>query len=183
MSNYPEASQGLRKMFIAEIGAIFATIIGIIPIIGIIGAIAAIVFAVISIIGLNQAGKEIEGCKKALYLTIANIVVNLLGNIKVLSGICGIVDAIISLAIVYFVCTSVAAVLQSEGHAGVAAKGQKVWNINLVCTIISVICSILAIIPLINIIAGIITFIVAIVSIYAAILYLIFLKQSSEALA
>ena len=182
MSNYAEASQGLRKMFIAQIGAIVCTVIGAIPIIGLIGALGALVFSVISIIGLHQAGKDIEGCKTALYLTVANIVVSLLGQIKAISGVADIVGKIISLAIVYFVCTSVAAVLKSEGHAGIAAKGEKVWSINLICTVVSVICSILALIPLINIIAGIASFVIVIVSIYAGILYIIFLKQSSEAL-
>ena len=59
MGNRAEAGQGLKKMFIAMIGSI--------------------VFMVISIVGLNQAGKEIEGCKTAFILTIVTLIVSIVG--------------------------------------------------------------------------------------------------------
>jgi len=81
MGNYQNAGAGLKKMFIASLGAVICTVLMIIPLINIIAAIAAIVFAVLSIVGLYGAGKDIEGCKTAFIITIINLVVSVLGNV------------------------------------------------------------------------------------------------------
>lgn len=185
MYNLQNAGPGLRKMFIASIGAIICAVLAIIPIINIIAAAAAIVFAVISIVGLYQAGKDIEGCKTAFILTIVNLVVSILGNflkIGILEAIISIVGYILGLLITYYVCTSVADVMKQNGAADVAQKGYTVWKINLVCYIVEIVVTILALIPIINIIAGIVSILIAIVSLVGSILYMIFLNASANTL-
>ena len=65
MQDLQNAGSGLKKMFIASIGAVVCTVLLIIPIVNILAMIGALVFAIISLVGLNEAGKDIEGCKTA----------------------------------------------------------------------------------------------------------------------
>ena len=100
MGNRAEAGQGLKKMFIAMIGSI--------------------VFMVISIVGLNQAGKEIEGCKTAFILTIVTLIVSIVGaffKTGILSTLFSIANSVLSLMVAYYVCTSVAAVMNQISAA------------------------------------------------------------------
>lgn len=184
MQSYQNASAGLKKMFVAQIGTIICTIIMVIPIVGtIIGGIGAFVFAIYSIVGMNQAGQDIPDCKKALILTIVNIVVSILGNVPGLGTLMSIVGDVVSFLIVFFVCSSVAKVLREIGAAEVAGKGELVWKINFVCDVASIVITILMLIPFINILAAVLSVALAIVAIVAGIIYLVFLYQSYNALA
>ncbi len=182
MTSYYEASAGLRKMYIAAIGVIISAILAIIPVLSIVGAIGAIVFAVVSFVGLCQAGKEIEGCKTAMILTIVGIVVNIFEAILGESIITSLLSSILDMAVTYFVCMSVSEVLSKEGHEDVAAKGTKAWKVYFICDILMIVCKILLLIPGINIFAIVPYFLVGLAGIYASIIYMIFLKRSSEAL-
>lgn len=186
MNQYFNAGQGLKKMFIAAIGAIICTVCLIIPLVNIIAAIGALVFAIISIVGLNQAGKDIEGCKTAFILTIVNLVVSVLKNLfakaATIALIIGIAGDVLSFLVTFYVCTSVAAVMLSIGANDVAAKGETVWKITLVCDIILVVISILSVIPGLTLIAGISALVTTIVALIAQILYLIFINKSYHAL-
>lgn len=185
MGNYQNAGAGLKKMFIASLGAVICTVLMIIPLINIIAAIAAIVFAVLSIVGLYGAGKDIEGCKTAFIITIINLVVSVLGNVfssGVFHLLLSLAGYVLSFLSTYYVCTSVAGVMNQVGAAEVAQKGITVWKINLVCDIVLVVVAILLYIPGVSLIASIATIVIAIVQLVASILYMIFLNQSYKAL-
>lgn len=185
MENLQEAKAGLKKMFIAQIGSVACVVLVLIPIINIIAALATLVFLVLSIVGLYQAGKDIEGCKTAFMLTIANLVVNVLKSFLG-TGIVGVIlnlaQIVISLAVIYFVCTSVSEVMNKIGSSDVAKTGHTVWMINLICSIATAVITILALIPVLNVIAGFAGYIVAIVSLVGSVLYMIFLYKSSNAI-
>ncbi len=185
MGTYHYAGPGLKKMFIAAVGAIVCAVFMIIPIINIVAGIAAIVFSVISVIGLHEAGKEIEGCKTAFTITIISIVVGffagLLEDVAIIGALFEIASSVCSLLITYYVCTSVAAELRGIGANDVADSGEKVWKLNAGCYIVSIVVVILSIIPLINILAGVLGIIVAIVSLVAMVIYMIFLNKSYQA--
>ena len=168
MGNYQNAGAGLKKMFIAEIGAIICTVLMIIPIINIFAAIALLVFGIISLVGLYGAGKDIAGCKTAFILTIVQLIVSFIsGLIKtgVLHTVFNVANYVFGLLIIYFVCTSVAEVMNQVGAADISNKGLTVWKINLVCYIILIV-----------------SIITSIVSIVADIIYMIFLNQAYKAL-
>lgn len=185
MNNYSNAGDGLKKMFIAQIGAIVCTVLLFIPFVNIVAAIGAIVFAVISIVGLYNAGKDIEGCKTAFIVTIIGLVVSIISNFTsgsaFLAVVFSIADSVCSFLVIYYVCTSVGTVLKENGAADVAGKGETVWKINLVCYAASIVISILSVIPVLNIIAGICAVVIAVVSIVAGVLYMIFLYKSYQA--
>lgn len=185
MENLQNAGAGLKKMFIASIGAIICSVLLFIPIINILAAIGALVFGILSLVGLYTAGKDIAGCKTAFTITIINLVVSILGNIfktGILGSIVTIAGYVLSLLSVYYVCTSVAEVMNSINAGDVAQKGYTVWKINLVCYIVDIVIAVLALIPVLNVIAGVAAIIVAIVSLVASILYMVFLNQSYKAL-
>lgn len=187
MQTYENAASGLKKMFIAEIGAIICAVVAIIPILGIIGVLGSLVFLVISLIGLNNAGKDIEGCKNAFTLTIVQLIVSVIAGLfgsGVLGTILTIVNDIFALLIVRAVCMSVAEVMDMQRQPEIAGKGRTVWKINLVCYVIAIILSVISLIPLLGFaIAAIGSLITGILSLIASIMYMIFLNNSYKALS
>ena len=185
MGYYPNAGEGLKKMFVAQIGAIICAVLMIIPVINIFAAIAAIVFAVISLIGLYKTGQDIDGCKTAFMITIVNMVVSLLsGFIKIgaFAVILSIAKSVLSLMVVYYVCNSVAGVMNQIGASDIASIGMNVWNINLVCCIVVIVVSFLAFVPALTVIAGLTAIVCTIASLIASIMYMVFLYKSYVAL-
>lgn len=184
MGNYQNAGAGLKKMFIAQIGAIICGVLAVIPVINILAAIGILVFMVISLVGLNGAGKDIAGCKTAFMITIINMVVSVLAaffKTGIVGTIISIAGEVLSLLIIYFVCTSVAEALRQIGANDAADKGITVWKLNLVCYIILIVVQILVNVPVLAIIAGVVAIITGIVSLVASILYMVFLNKSYKA--
>ena len=186
MNQYPNAGKGLKRMFIAQVGAIVCTVLAVIPLVNLIGGIGALVFAVLSLVGLYGAGQEIAGCKTAFVLTIISIALSILSMFFAGSGVMttlfSIADSILSFLVVYCVCNSVAEVMNWIGAGDVAAKGVTVWKVNLGCYIATIVIAILAFVPVLNVIAVIAGVVVLVVSVVAAILYMIFLNRSYQAL-
>lgn len=201
MIKYNNASKGLWKMFIAVIGIIAVAVLTILisffsefvserytltvinTLVVIVLMLSVIWFSVFSLVGIIQAGRDIDGFKIAEKLTIIGIIVKLVGEIKLFSAIAEFCGTIIGLAIVYYICTSVAAVLDREGYGSIAKKGERVWKINLICTVISAACAFVALIPSLLFIAKVTDIIASLATLYADVLYLIFLKQSSDTFA
>lgn len=101
---------------------------------------------------------------------------------SILATLLGVVSSVIDLMIVNTVVTTTGGLLNNVGSADLATKGQSIYKMYMICTIISVICNVLGLIPLINIIAGVVAFVVAIVLIVAWVRYMIYLSKSSSAL-
>lgn len=159
-------SKALKWIFIASILNLF-------PIVSIVGFI-------LNLLALYGAGKLQKGYNTAFTLSIAGIVVSVIDAFVgkgVFGSLVSIVSTVISLAILYFVITTTNGLL-SDGE--LIAKGEKVWKINLICTVAAVVLTLLAFIPLL---AGFLAIIVFIVEIVATVLYLIYLYNSSKALA
>lgn len=183
MNNYENAGSGLKKLYIAEIGVLVCTVLAFIPIINILAGIGMLVFAIMSLVGLFQAGKDISGCMTAFVLTLVSGVCNVLKSIGGSVGtVASIVGPILSFLVMYFVCTSVAEVMNNIQQPDIAQKGQTVWKISLGCTIASVVILLLAFIPAFSGLATIGTIIVAIISIINIVLFMMFLGNSSAAL-
>lgn len=186
MNQYQNAGKGLKKMFIAQVGAIVCTVLAVIPLVNLIGGIGALVFAVLSLVGLYGAGQEIAGCKTAFILTVVSIVLSIVAMFfaanPVMTALFSIADSVLSFLVVYYVCNSVAEVMSQVGANDVAAKGVTVWKVNLGCYIATIVISILAFIPVLNVIAVFAGVVVLVVSVVAAILYMIFLNRSYQAL-
>lgn len=162
-------SKALKWVFIAAILNLF-------PIVSIVGFI-------LNLVALYAAGKLEKGYNTAFMLSIAGIVVSVIaaftGN-GVFGSLVSIVSTIISLGVLYFIVSTTNGLLNAAGDSEIAAKGEKVWKINLICVVAAVVLSLLAFVPALAVILGIVIWIVKIV---ALILYLIYLYNSSKALA
>ena len=193
MNQYQVAGDGLKKMFIAQVGSIVCTLIGLIPIIGKIAGIGSLVFLVISLVGLNQAGKQIAGCKKAFSIQIgvliASILLSVVGAVLTLLAtfvgvlfiaVLGIAVSVLSFIAIYYICTSVSEVLTQMGDTESAKAGDTAWKAMLVCQIVAVIATLLSFVPLLSSVVG---FISTVVGVVGAIFYVIFLNKSSTRLA
>ena len=189
MNQYQVAGDGLKKMFIAQAGSIVCTLIGLIPIVGIIAGIGFLVFLVIGLVGLNQAGKQIAGCKKAFSIQIGMLIASVVGAVLTLLAtfvgvlfiaVLGIAVSVLSFIAIYYICTSVSEVLTQMGDAESAKAGDTAWKAMLVCQIVAVIATLLSFVPLLSSVVG---FISTVVGVVGAIFYVIFLNKSSTRLA
>lgn len=190
MSNYPNSGKGLKNMFIAAIGAIVCAVLTIIPLVNIVAGIAALVFAIISLIGLWAVGKDIPECKTAFWFTIGSSVVSAIANgvngvsasgTSVVGTLLAVVSSALSLAVSYYVCTSVPAALRTFGAEEAAAAGDKAWKIVLWTTIASMIATILCLIPILNIIGVLLALVAGVAGLVGTIFYMIFLNKAYKA--
>ena len=177
---YPNASGGLKLMFTGEI----LTIVGVVLTVILIGPILMLIGGIMSLVGLYRARQDDEGYNTAFILSIVNIVLDFAGVFfeGIGASLISIISSIISLAIMYYVCTTTSNLLHSVGEETVAARGRTVWNINIVCTIVSVLLSILAYVPLLSVLTTIGAVIIVIAELVGYILYLMFLRGSYKAL-
>lgn len=173
MTDYTPVGKGLSKLFIAEILAILSFI-------PLLGGILAIIALVLMLIGLNEASQAADGYRTAFTLSIASIVVEILG---LFIPFMSLVGSILSFAVTYVVCTTTADILDWAGDPATAAKGRFVWKLYVVCTIIIVVCGVVAMIPGLAVLAGLVLIPTVIASIVAGVQYLIFLYRASNFLA
>lgn len=182
---YSNAGSGLKKVFICQIGSLFCILLMLIPLINLLVPIASCVFLIFGLMGLNETGKDIKGCKTAFYLTIAQLVLEVLSS----SLGTGIIETLLSTAIsitdffaLYFVCSSVAKVLRTRSCEDIAAQGEMIWKINLAFYIGKIIVSMLTFLPILEAFVFPIQIIMVIASLAAGILYITFLYKSSKVL-
>ena len=152
--------------------------------------IAALVFSIISLIGLWTVGKDIAECKTAFWFTIGASVVNAIASgvnnmsaagTSVGGTLLGVVGSALSLAVSYYVCTSVPAALRTFGAEEAATAGDKAWKIVLWTTVASIVASILCLIPVLNIIGALLAIIAGIAALVGTIFYMIFLNKAYKA--
>lgn len=190
MNSYFDAQSGLKKLFVGTVGSLVCSVFSQIPVLGMATAVGSLLFTVLAVYGLYQAGNDIEGCKRAFVLYVVEFVIQLLEAAfafmtiaAAVSTVCGIVQALLDMTIIYLVCTSVSEVLIKKNYIDEAKSGKTVWMITVIAYIIGIVATLIGIIPVLGIIAVPIAFIVAIAKIVAGILYLIFIYKSSQALA
>lgn len=171
------AGKGLYYIFIGQIISLFTVI----PLLGIFAALAG---SIMTLYGFYTISKATAEYQTAFILTIANLAASMAGNViggGILTELLKIIGSLLSFAVIYFVCTSTANLLQGIDPNLVNRAGL-IWKLCGICTMIMVICGLLIFIPIINLIAGLVTILTAFVQLAASILYLIFLWGSQKAL-
>lgn len=190
MSNYPNSGKGLKNMFIASVGAIVCAVLLVIPLVNIVAAVAALIFTILSLIGLWTVGKDIAECKMAFWFTILSSVLSGIANVvndasatgtSIIGTLLSVAGSALSLAVTYYVCTSVASALRSFGAEEAAVSGDKAWKIVLWTTIASIVATILCLIPVLNIIGVLLAVIATIASVVGLVFYMIFLNKAYKA--
>lgn len=181
--NYPNAANGLKLVFYAEILAVIGGILMILPTVG---SVFLLVSGLLALVGLNRAGADEEGYRTAFMLSIVSVVVSAVSMFtradSFMGSLVSIVSGIVSLIIIYFVCTTTSKLLRTVGREALYQRGHTVWTINLACTVLGVVLSMLMFIPILNVLAAFAGVIVGIVKLVGYVLYLMFLYGSYKAL-
>ncbi len=183
MNRYPNASEGLKLLFYAQILIIVGTLLSLVPIVG---SLIALIGGILNLVGLNRAGQDDEGYRTAFILSIVSIAVNVLssfaGSEGILASLLSIVSTLLSLGIIYFVCITTSNLLHSVGAEALSQRGITVWKINLICTVVSVALIVRMFVPVLNVLAAMGAIAVAIAEIVGYVLYMMFLSGSYKAL-
>lgn len=173
------AGKGLYFLFIGQI-------LGIMMVIPVLGVFAILAGAAVSIYGLHTLSKADADYQNAFMLTIANFAVLLFGTVifndtGIVAVICTFVSLLINAYIIYLICSTTGRLLRGIDDS-VETRGQIIWKVVFLCTVVDIACNILAYIPVINIAAMIVQVITALIQVFINILYLFFLWQGQKAL-
>lgn len=181
--SYPNAAKGLKLLFVAQI----LVLIGVPLTLVLIGPLFMIVGFVLEPVALFRASSDDPGYRTALYASVANLVLGvivswLLDSGSFLYSAANLLSTLLSLLIVYLVCTTSCRLLAGLDSA-VAARGGTVVKIYVLCTAVNLVCSVLALIPLVNVVASLLSLVANIAQIVGYVMYLTFLYSGSRALA
>ena len=194
-ANHTIAGAALRLMFLGQVVAVIGMVVGLIPIVGAIGGLATLVGSIMALVGLIKAGPAHENYRKALWMIIGSIIVTVLATFLAGAAIVGgsggmlllvvlvlpVAISVMGLLQVFFSCSATSALVRETGNEAVAAKGDTVFKLNAICYGAGIVLAILVFVsPGLAAIGGLVS---SIVSIVAAVIYLIFLKESSELLS
>lgn len=181
MYHYPKAARGIQLLFLSIILAIIApplTVLGI-------GAVVSVVSIVLQLVALFIAAGDDSGYRTAFYASVANLALNLLGNFvqqgSVVYTLVSTVSSIVGLYMTYKVITVTCYLLMNKAP-NVAAQGQSVGKIYVVCFVINFLCNFLELVPFIGLMARLISILASLVQLVGYVLFLVFLFRASTAL-
>ncbi len=176
--NYSFAARGLNYLF-------WGKIIGLLSIFSVLfGEFPAIIGSAVVLYGFYMLSKTTVDFQTAFYLQIVCLILTLLyffcGS-GILSYIVSIIQSIVSLAVLYYVCLGIARMV-GDMDSKLIARAHTVWKLTLICTIVLTISLLLMCLPLTVIFAILPTLVASIAQIVAGILYLKLLRDSYKLL-
>lgn len=157
MSNYPNAGDGLKKIYVGLIGFLICSIVVLVPvqklfpyvdrdfiiltqIATILAIIGLLVFFVVSLIGYYQAGKDIAGCRIAFILQIINTIISLTAELINMLGeasaVLDLINMILGIVIIGLLLLSVVKVMREKGEEEIAQQGMTAWWVVLGCEVV-----------------------------------------------
>lgn len=182
-SDYELAGGGLKLMFWGEIVTIAAVPAAVLS--AILGVICVLAGGIMCLVGLSKAGAAHQNFRSAMVMTVAGMVLSVLGNMfsrGFLGGIVTIAASVVSFLVTYYVCTASGMLLESKGDLAQADRAALIWKLFGGCTAVSVLCILVGWIPLLNLLAAVPAVIAGVVSLVASVLYLIFLYRAYQSL-
>ena len=172
--DYRSAGRGLYLVFWGQIVGLFSGVPGL-------GGIAELVSLVLTLYGLYLAANCDGGYQTAMYLTVAGIVLGVLGlfwSQGTMGNLVGIAQDVVALLQVYFICGTTAQLLYEIGESNEAGRGILVWRINLICYLVAIGLSLLLF--LLAPLAWVLAICMMVALLVAGILFLIFLWNSQK---
>ncbi len=207
---FPNAYEGVKKIYKAEILAIIAAIclviVGILALVvaasesagaavgvlifGLAAAVLAIIAFIMNIVGVGRASKDEPAFKTALYALIIGIIASIvLGAFQssnaLISGLGSTVSKVMEFLASYYICTGIINLADKLNDAAVSEKGKKVRTMLIVVWIISAVVGLISGIVnsgAVSVIGGILAIIAAILAIIAYIMYLGLLSKAKKML-
>ena len=141
MNNFLNAGRGLRKLFVAELGQLVVTIMYSIPVVQDIAPLFNTIFSMIFLVGLFQIGIDIPNSSGAYVMQIVFIATKTLHSdfgrsvfADILMEIGNIAFPLIIMGCIVFPITDI---LYQLNKKDASKKGIILWNIYLVCHVIS----------------------------------------------
>ena len=177
MKRYPNAADGVSKLFLAEIlgiiGAVASLIVvffaattvtstiggyvdgalgslGLMAMLGAIVSILGIARLILSMIGLNTASRDCESFKTALYIVNVGLVCLIIGGMMdngIIKTILEVISSIVNVVVLLLVVQGVSTLLP---ESELVEKGKRIYSIAMVAVLVSIVCSFLGGIPLIG---------------------------------
>ena len=139
MNNYGNASEGLQKMFIAQVCLYHMQ-----------RAVCHSDHQSAGNYWLYNAGKDINGCANAFVLSIISLVCNIISSLTsfnvLFAMLFSVAAAVLTFMVTYQVCTSVSDVVGSRGHNDIASLGKSTWIVFLIGSILNVVVAIVAVV-------------------------------------
>ena len=175
-SDYELAGGGLKLMFWGEIVTIAAVPAAVLS--AILGVICVLAGGIMCLVGLAKAGAAHQNFRSAMVMTVAGMVLSVLGNMFSR----GFAASVVSFLVTYYVCTASGMLLESKGDLAQADRAALIWKLFGGCTAVSVLCILVGWIPLLNLLAAVPAVIAGVVSLVASVLYLIFLYRAYQSL-
>ena len=206
---FPNAFNGVKKIYTAEIlgliGAACAIITAIMAIVGAAGeslgaiavagvfgvasAVLMIISFILNIVGVGRAAKDEPAFKTALYALIigiiASIVLGAFQSSSFISSLGSTVSKVMEFVASYFICTGIINLADKLNDASVSAKGQRVRSLLVIVWIISAVVGLISGIVnsgAVSVIGGILGIVAAILAIVAYIMYLGLLSKAKKML-
>ncbi len=179
---YPNAALGLKLMFLGQILAIAGFLLFWVPLVGFLLVLAC---PALELAGIYKAGADDENYRGALVFAAIILALGVVeGLLKpgLLSTLLDMGGSVLSLLLVYCVCTTTSNLLHSIGQEALSQRGNTVIKIMAGCTLVSLVCQALGFIPIINIAAALVSGIAGLVMTAGSVLYLMFLYGSCRVL-
>ncbi len=182
MRNYPNAGDGLRKIYYATIGSIICSLVTLVPGAKFFAAIGVLVCAIVTMVGFWQAGKDIEGCKIAFVLQICSVAIGIIVNFVNLPVALDIIGEFLPLIAICLMCYSVSQLMRELGATDVAKQGMIAMFVYIACEVAAFILAIYAILIILRF--GFIVYILLLlgIAVLELVFYLKFLKNAAEQL-
>ena len=206
---FPNAFNGSKKIFLAEILALIAAVLVMIAgiavggavkaetgegavngILGagalvVVGGIVAIVAFIVEILGINACAKDEPKFKTALYAILAGIVASVISSAtassSTVSTIFSVIGSVASLFATILIIKGFISLADQLGRSDVASFGNTTLYLYIATGVISILASIISVAAKSTAVA--MAWISGIVSVIGLIVFIIFLKKSKDMLA
>lgn len=177
---YSRASVGLHQMYIAEIISVACLILAFVPLINIFAVIGALVASIMILVGLSKLTKVHEQYNTAFILLIVNIVVSIINSFAGgwFSALLDIVGSVLNLFSAYCIIDATNSLLAELGNQNIADKGCQLKKLYIAVCAVSVAGTLVS--ALFTFLATILSIVGTILSIIVLVLYIPYLKNSSE---
>lgn len=184
MENLSNLESGMNKAYRAVRGMLICLVLTWVPSLKLLAAFGILIFCVFHMIGLYEAGKDIEGCRKAFILSVVSVIMAILsvfplGIIRIFATLvrCGT-----EFLTVYLACTSVSEATDRIGAANVRREGAMAWQVNAVCYGLIALCTLLSGILYMSAFEMLTTIALMLIPLLAKVFYMLFLKECDQAL-
>lgn len=184
MEQLSNVSSGMKKAYKATRGSLICLLLMCASSLRLYAALGILFFLVLHIMGLYEAGKDIEGCRKAFILSIVSALMTILSAspLIIISILASLARCGTEFGAVYLICTSVSEETDRIGAMDVRKEGVTAWQVNAACYGLIALCTLLGGVLHTDAIEMLTTIAFMLIPLLAKVFYMLFLKACSQVL-